>query len=91
MTRFVFLPSFFLFDTPISCLSISLAPICPDTFQPPLSFPYRREERIIWHRDDCDDDEAFRLAPKFARLSLPFSLPLSIFSQRVRIVTTKFG
>lgn len=65
---------------------------CPDTFQPPLSFPYRREERIIWHRDDCDDDEAFRLAPKFARLSLPFSLPLSIFSQRVRIdVTTKFG
>lgn len=45
----------------------------------PTTPPYRREERIIWHRDDCDDDEAFRLAPKFARLSLPFSLPLSHF------------
>lgn len=54
---------------------------CPDTVHPnflttpfPATlflsfFPHRRKERIIWHRDDCHDDEAFRsgLPPKRIR------------------------
>ena len=50
MTRFVFLPSFFLFDTPISCLSISLAPICKMTHFKIFSddFVVDRLSKISW-------------------------------------------